>query len=80
MMGVVSNDLFINLIQNNPIIYDKKSKDFKNTLKKDRVWNTIAQESFMTGKLLKLNSEPKYMLIVFSGRCKEAICFSSTEI
>lgn len=44
-----TTDLFINLIQNNRIIYDKSLKDFKNTRKKEDVWLKIANQSRMTG-------------------------------
>lgn len=46
-----STDLFINVIQNNPIVFDKASKDFKNTIKKDQAWVIIADQSRMTGNL-----------------------------
>ncbi|XP_037045773.1 uncharacterized protein LOC119081133 [Bradysia coprophila] len=43
-----TTDLFINLIQNNRIIYDKSMKEFKNTRKKEEVWQNIANQSRMT--------------------------------
>lgn len=45
-----STDLFINLIQNHPIVYDKSLKDFKNIRKKDDAWEDIAHQSRMDGK------------------------------
>lgn len=48
-----STDLFINLIQNNRILYDKTLKDFKNTIKKDEAWKIIAAQSRMSGILVK---------------------------
>lgn len=44
-----STDLFINLIQNNPILFDKTLKDFKNTRKKEEIWANVANQSNMTG-------------------------------
>lgn len=46
-----TTDLFINLIQNNRMIYDKSMKDFKNTRKKEEVWQNIAKQSRMSGKV-----------------------------
>lgn len=46
-----TTDLFINLIQNNRIIYDKSLKEFKNTRKKEEVWQNIANQSRMTGNV-----------------------------
>lgn len=45
-----TTDLFINIIRNHRIIYDTRSKDFKNVLKKEDEWILIAQESRMSGK------------------------------
>ncbi len=45
-----STDLFINIIRNHRIIYDTKSKDFKNVHKKEDEWIEIARESRMSGK------------------------------
>ncbi len=50
-----STDLFINLIQNNRILYDKSLKDFKNTRKKEEVWQKIATDSRMSGNYIKIN-------------------------
>lgn len=44
-----STDFFINLIQNQRIIYDKSLKEFKNTRKKDEAWQNIAAQSGMIG-------------------------------
>lgn len=48
----VSMDLFINLIQNSRIIYDKTLKDFKNIRKKEEAWTHIATQSRMTGNFI----------------------------
>lgn len=45
-----TTDLFINIIRNHRIIYDTRSKDFKNVLRKEDEWILIAQESRMSGK------------------------------
>lgn len=50
-----STDLFINLIQNNRILYDKSLKDFKNTRKKEEAWKNIAEQSRMSGNFIKIN-------------------------
>lgn len=50
-----TTDLFINLIQNNRILYDKSLKDYKNTRKKDEAWQIIATQSRMTGNFIKNN-------------------------
>lgn len=44
-----STDLFINIIRNHRIIYDTRSKDFKNIHKKEDAWVEIAEESGMNG-------------------------------
>jgi hypothetical protein len=44
-----TTDLFINVIQNHRIIYDKSLKDFKNTRKKDEAWKNIANQCRMDG-------------------------------
>lgn len=44
-----STDLFINIIRNHRILYDTKSKDFKNINKKENVWAKIAEETGMDG-------------------------------
>lgn len=46
-----TTDLFINIIQNNRIVYDRKSKDFKNNRKKNETWLIIAKQSRMSGAL-----------------------------
>lgn len=46
-----TTDLFINLIQNNRIIYDKSLKDFKNTRKKEEAWQNVAIQSRMSGNI-----------------------------
>lgn len=43
-----TNDLFNNLIQNNPIVFDESLKNFKNIRKKDEAWVKIAEQR-MTG-------------------------------
>lgn len=48
-----STDLFINLIQNNRILYDKSLKDFKNVKKKDEAWQKVADVSRMTGEFIE---------------------------
>lgn len=56
-----TTDLFINIIRNHRIIYDTRSKDFKNIHKKEDEWILIAGESRMSGnelyfrKLLRSN-------------------------
>lgn len=49
MASTATLDLFINVIQNHPIVYDKTLKDFKNTRKKEEAWVNIANQSRMTG-------------------------------
>lgn len=48
-MDASTTDLFINLIQNHRVVYDKSLKDFKNTRKKDEAWASIANQSRMNG-------------------------------
>lgn len=57
-MNVTTDELIIHFVRENPCIYDKKSRSYKNTQKKEDVWKTISQELknvdvVMSGKIEK---------------------------
>lgn len=44
------NFKLINCIKKYPVIYAKASKEFRNTVKKDRAWLEVAREMDINGK------------------------------
>lgn len=52
-----STEKLINLVQSYPCLYDKSNKDFKNSFKKEIIWDNIAKE---------LNQSREYIFHLFN--------------
>ena len=59
-------------VENNPALYDKSSAFFKDTLKKDDIWKTIADRVGFNSKYIKYDENQLFTNLLQIGLCQNS--------